>query len=66
MAIVNLDRPLYIVEAGPFPGCYRSFEAYQHHCRSQGVDLGDYFERLANNPPHYPKDDPWQDEGGEG
>ena len=66
MPAVLLDKPLFIVDAGPFPGCYQSHKAYQHYCRSQGVDPGTYFERLAKNPPVYPKEDPWQDEGGEG
>lgn len=66
MPPVLLDKPLYIVDAGPFPGCYRSYEAYQHHCESQGVSLQAYFEKIAKHQMNHAQEDPLLDLGGEG
>lgn len=37
MPVVHLPRPLYVVEVGPFPGCYASEEGYREYCRQRGV-----------------------------
>jgi len=70
MPAVFLDKPLFIVDAGPLPGVYCSREAYEAYCASHGFDLGKlFFDFSAEiSTPEEPEDltSLWIDHGGEG
>lgn len=46
MSAINLMKPPYIVEAGPFPGVYTDFASYKSHCELNGVNVDLWFTTL--------------------